>query len=95
MIRYAIVLLATLLLSACGLAETAATGASVAASEAEAARQAQATEQDIQRKLDAAQQAAAEQRRLRTLLPATDAPGSRSLSRARAVRRRDVCAGCA
>lgn len=63
MVRYGMAILATLSLSACGLAETAVTGASVAASEAEAAKQAQATEQDIQKKLDAAQQAAAEQRR--------------------------------
>ena len=63
MVRYGMVLLATLSLSSCGLAETAATGVSVAASEVEAAKQAQATEQDIQKKLDAAQQAAAEQRR--------------------------------
>ena len=62
MVRYGMALLAALSLTACGLAETAVTGASVAASEAEAAKQAQATEKDLQLKLDAAQQAAAEQR---------------------------------
>jgi hypothetical protein len=63
MFRTAIALIITFSLSACGLAETAATGASVAASEAESAKQAQATEAVIQNKLDAAQQAEAEQRR--------------------------------
>ena len=55
-------LILALPLAACGLAETAATGAAGAASEAEAARQAQQTEQRVQQKLDAAQQAAAQQR---------------------------------
>ena len=63
MYRNCIVLFCALTLSACGLAETAATGVSVAASEAEAAKQAQQTEQQIQQKVEAAQQAAAEQRR--------------------------------
>ena len=63
MFRYGLALLATLPLSACGLAETAATGAAVASSEAEAAKQAQATEQVIEQKVDDAQQAAADQRR--------------------------------
>ena len=57
MVRYGMALLVTLSMTACGLAETAATGASIAASEAEAAKQAQATENNIQLKLDAAQQA--------------------------------------
>jgi hypothetical protein len=63
MFRCGIALIITGLLSGCGLAETAVTGASVAASEAEAAKQAQATEKDILNKVDAAQQAEAEQRR--------------------------------
>jgi F0F1-type ATP synthase epsilon subunit len=63
MVRYGMTLIASLALSACGLAETAVTGASVAAAEVEAAKQAQAAQLDIQQKLDAAQQLAAEQRR--------------------------------
>lgn len=61
----AMVCAAVLLLSlaSCGLADTAATGASVAASQIEAAKQAQKTEQQIKERLDAAQQANAAQRR--------------------------------
>lgn len=50
------------LLSACGLVGTAATGAAGAASDAEAAKQAKQTEEQLLRKLDAAQQTAAENR---------------------------------
>lgn len=50
-------------LAACGLAETAATGATVATAEIEAAKQAQKTEQQAQEKVEAAQQAAAEKLR--------------------------------
>ena len=63
MIRPSIALLATLSLSACGLAETAVTGASGAAAEVEAARQAQATEKKVEDKVEAAQQLDADQRR--------------------------------
>ncbi len=63
MYRNCIALIAALSLSACGLAETAATGATVVQSEAEAAKQAHQTEQQVQQQVDAAQQVDAEQRR--------------------------------
>jgi hypothetical protein len=63
MIRASIVVLATCGLSACGLADTAVTGAAGAASEAEAARQGQKTEQQVQDRVEAAQRQEAEQRR--------------------------------
>jgi hypothetical protein len=50
------------LLAGCGLAETAATGAAAGASATEQAREAKATEQRVQKEIDAAQQAAAERR---------------------------------
>jgi hypothetical protein len=55
--------LCALTLGGCGLAETAATGATAATSAAEQARQAKNTEQQVQDRLEAAQQAAADQRR--------------------------------
>jgi hypothetical protein len=62
MVRLVIASLSILALTACGLAETATTGASIAASEAESARQAHAAEKDIEAKIAIAQQTAAEQR---------------------------------
>jgi hypothetical protein len=50
-------------LGGCGLAETAATGATTATSAAEQAKQARSTEQQVQDRLEAAQRAAADQRR--------------------------------
>lgn len=47
-------------LAACGLAETAVTGAALATSATEAAKQAQKTEQQVQSQVEAAQQLAAE-----------------------------------
>lgn len=55
-------LAATLLLSACGLAETAATGATGAAAEVQQAQQAQQMEQHVRDQIQAAQDAAAAQR---------------------------------
>ena len=63
MIRTSVILLATLWLSACGLAETATTGATIAASEVEQASQAQQTEKKIQDQIQAAQQQDADRRR--------------------------------
>jgi hypothetical protein len=63
MYRNCVALLLAVLLSACGLAETAATGATAAGSEAEAARQAQQTEQQIQQKVEDAKRVDAEKRR--------------------------------
>jgi hypothetical protein len=51
-----------LLTGGCGLAETAATGAAAGASAVDQAREAKATEDRVQREIDAAQKAAAEQR---------------------------------
>ena len=92
MTRYAIVMLTTLLLSACGMAETAATGASVAASEAESARQAQASENSSW-KARCRPTGGGGATRSRTLLPQLT---RRHSSPARASScRRDVCADCA
>ncbi len=63
MYRNAMLLLLTLALSGCGLAETAATGATAASSEVEAAKQARKTEQQVQKQVDDAQQLDAEKRR--------------------------------
>ena len=63
MTRIIVTMLCLLPLSACGLAETAVTGATAATSAAEQAGQAKQTEQQVQEKLDAAQQADADQRR--------------------------------
>jgi len=61
--RILLISLCLLPLGGCGLAETAATGATAATSAAEQAKQAKGTEQQVQDRLDAAQQAAADQRR--------------------------------
>jgi hypothetical protein len=53
----ACLLLTTVALAGCGLAETSAVGATGAASEAEQAKQAKATEQRVQQQLDAAARA--------------------------------------
>ena len=63
LIRTSLLLLATCALSACGLADTAVTGAAGAASEVEAARQGQKTERQVQDRVEAAQRQEAEQRR--------------------------------
>jgi hypothetical protein len=63
MYRNCVVMLLALALCACGLAETAATGATAAGSEAEAAKQAQQTEQQIQQKVEDAKRVDAEKRR--------------------------------
>jgi len=55
-------LMVAALLGGCGLAETAATGAAAGAAGAEAAKDAQATQQRVVEQLDAARQAAADQR---------------------------------
>ena len=60
--RTLMAVLATLTLTACGLAGTAATGAGTANAELEAARQAQQSEQRIRQQLEAAQQSAAHTR---------------------------------
>ena len=51
-----------LLVGGCGLAETAATGAATATTAAEQARDAKATEERVQKEIEAAQHAAANQR---------------------------------
>ena len=51
------------LLSGCGLAETASTTATLAESEAQQAKAAKEMQTKIEQRLDAAQQAAAEQRK--------------------------------
>ena len=63
MIRAGMILLATCCLSACGLADTAVTGAAGAASEVEAARQGQQTERQVLERVEAAQRLDAERRR--------------------------------
>ena len=63
MYRICLIALWVLPLGGCGLAETAASGATAATSAAEQAAQAKQTEQQVRDRLDAAQQAAAEQRR--------------------------------
>lgn len=63
MYRSSLVMLLALVLSGCGLAETAATGATAAGTQAEAARQAQQTEQQVQQKVEAATQLDADKRR--------------------------------
>ena len=60
MYRTLIAMLAGLALSACGLAETAATGVSAASSAAEQAKQGQRTEQRVQQQVEAAKQVAAD-----------------------------------
>lgn len=62
MYRNAFVPVIALALSACGLAETAATGAAEAQSQAEAARQGQKTEQQVQQQVEDAQRLDAEKR---------------------------------
>lgn len=62
MIRTYLILLAVLFLSGCGLADTAATGAAVGASEAQQASQAQQTEQKVKDRVEAAQQQDADRR---------------------------------
>ncbi len=57
----AAILLAAALLSGCGLAETAVSGAAGAASEAQQAQQARQTEQHVRDQVQAAQQQAAAQ----------------------------------
>jgi hypothetical protein len=54
---------ACLLLTGCGLAETSAVAASQAASAAEQAKQGKEMEEKVRRDVEAAQQAAAEQRK--------------------------------
>ena len=63
MFRTSLALLAACGLSACGLADTAVTGAAGAASQAEAARQGQQTARQVQDRVEAAQQQDAERRR--------------------------------
>jgi outer membrane lipoprotein-sorting protein len=60
--RMLIPLALTVLLSGCGLAETASTTATIAESEAEQAKQAQQMKAKIEQGIDAAQQTAAQQR---------------------------------
>jgi hypothetical protein len=62
MYRNAFILVLALALTACGLAETAATGAAAAQSQAEAARQGQKTEQQVQQRVEDAQRLDAEKR---------------------------------
>lgn len=62
MYRHVFVLVFALALSACGLAETAATGATEAQAQAEAARQGQKTEQRVQQQVEEAQRLDAEKR---------------------------------
>ena len=63
MYRNEMLLLLTLALSGCGLAETAATGATAAGAQVEAAKQAQKTEQQVQKQVGDAQRLDAEKRR--------------------------------
>ena len=63
MTRWLIPLALLAFLTGCGLAETASTTAAIAESEAEQARAAKETQKKIEQRLDAAQQAAAEQRK--------------------------------
>ena len=58
--RILIALLTVLPLSACGLAETAATGVTAASGAAEQARQGQQTEQRVQQQVEDAKQVAAD-----------------------------------
>jgi hypothetical protein len=63
MYRNALLLVLALALSGCGLAETAATGATAAGSQVEEAKQAQKTEQQVQKQVEDAQRLDAEKRR--------------------------------
>ena len=62
MYRSSVIVVLASALAGCGLADTAATGATAAGSQAEAAKQAQHTEQQVQQKVDAAVQVDADRR---------------------------------
>ncbi len=61
-VRLTIAVATALLVAGCGLGETVTTSAAGAASEAQQAKQAQATEKSVQQQLDAASRADAQKR---------------------------------